>query len=318
VTDADVVLGRLNPDTFLGGRMALDVGAAEAAVGELASELGLSLEETASGIVRIVDARMADLIHGLTVRRGLDIRDFVLFAYGGAGPCHVGGYAGELRCDALVPLGNAASVWSALGIAQADVGRVLEQTVLEALPCDAARVDALLADLERRALEEIAEQGVGAASVVVHREADVRYKGQVYELPIALAPGQVTHDVLADLGERFLVVYEQVYGRGAGFRGAQLELVSLRVRAAGSLLDAAAPEIRESVAPHAPTPAGTRDVVWDRGFEPTPVYGAHAIVPGARILGPAVVDLADTTVCVHPGQALDVDGLGNLWLRDAG
>jgi N-methylhydantoinase A len=315
VTDADVVLGRLNPSTFLGGRMRLDVAAAEASVRELASALGLSVEEAASGIVSIVDNRMADLIHGLTVRRGLDIRDFVLFAYGGAGPCHVGGYAGELGCDALVPLGNAAAVWSAMGIAQADVGRVLERTLLESLPCDAAQVGAQLDELEQQALEDMGEQGVGPAAVVVQREADVRYKGQFYELPMALPPGRVNGAVLDDLGERFLRRYEEVYGRGAGFRGAQLELVSLRVRAAGSLLERADEAAAPPVPSFAPEPAATREVVWSRGFEPTPVYGADAIVPGARVAGPAVVDLADTTVCVHPRQTLDVDALGNLWIR---
>jgi N-methylhydantoinase A len=300
--------------------MTLDVDAAANAIQTIARPLGLSVEEAAFGVVTIIDNRMADLIRATTVRRGLDPRDFVLFAYGGAGPCHVGGYGGELGCDALVPLGNAASVWSALGIAQADVARVAERTILERFPGDPDQINVILNELQAQAVDQMAEQGVNRADVVVQREADIRYKGQVYELPIELPNTQITAETLNDLGTRFIERYQEVYGKGAGFRGASLELVTLRVRNTGSLLgESTRTDSVPTVARHDASPDGTRPVFWDagRGFEATPTYGADAVVPGAVIRGPAVVDLADTTVCVHPTQLLSVDAIGNLWIHSS-
>jgi N-methylhydantoinase A len=134
VTDADVVLGLLRPGSFLGGRMPLDEDAARAAVGRLAGQLGLGLEETAAGIVTVNNLRAATLIRQQTLERGLDPRDFVLYSYGGAGPVHAFGYAAEIGVrEVLIPLGNGASTLSAYGIAAGDVTRFTEvETALRA------------------------------------------------------------------------------------------------------------------------------------------------------------------------------------------
>ncbi len=160
VTDADLVLGRLGSETFWSGNLALDVEAAERAIGGLADRLGLEVVEVAAGIVEIVDNRMADLIRASTVRRGLDPRDFALFTYGGAGPCHVGAYAQELGCATVViPHGNAASVWSAYGIAEADLVKVHEVNNIQPFPLPADRINAGFAQLERAAVEHMTAQG---------------------------------------------------------------------------------------------------------------------------------------------------------------
>jgi N-methylhydantoinase A len=320
VTDADLILGRLNPANFWGGQLELDVAAAETAISALAHELSIGVVETAAGIVEIVDNRMADLTRAMTIRRGLDPREFVLFAYGGAGPCHVGAYARELGCKGVViPRGNAASVWSAYGIALADVMKVHEASQITLLPAPAARFNDTYDALEAEALENLQRQGVSSENVTLQREADVRYKNQVYELSLPMSSGKLADDDVARLQEGFVRLYEEVYGEGAGFRGMGIELVALRVRSSGHLGPLARRSDRTEHPPteFEPTTAGRRDVYWSRaeGFLPTDIYtGDDAIAPGARIRGPAVLELTDTTISIHPNQELKADGQGNLHL----
>ena len=318
VTDADLVLGRLPQEGALGGAIHLRRDLAERAIATIADRLGMSTAETAAGIVAIIDNRMADLIRATTVRRGLDPRDFVLFAYGGAGPCHVGGYAAELGCDAVIPLGNVASVWSAYGIAQSDVARVFEQNVMRRLPIPIDILREVIERLEQRAVTEVEEQGVLLDSLVLQREVDIRFRGQVYELAIGLPSGQLQEADLEQLPERFLLRYEQVYGQGAGFPGASLELVSIRIRATGSVHSRSRmPSERLAVEPFHPRPSALRSVFWTpvTGYIDSPVFGPSDLRPGAQVLGPAVCDLPDTTICVHPDQILAVDKTGSMVLR---
>ena len=319
VTDADLVLGRLAAHGSLGGRITLRPDLAEAAVSRLAHQVGLSVPETAAGIVAIIDNRMADLIRATTLRRGLDPRDFVLYAYGGAGPCHVGGYGAELGCDAVIPLGNVASVWSAFGIARSDVARVFEANVMRPLAIPAEDVAAMIDDLEGQALEQMEAQGVKLDAVGLQREADIRFKGQVYELSIGLPGGRISEEQMAELPSRFLSRYEQTYGPGAGFPGAALELVSIRIRASGSLhhRPPTAAADTEPFSSFEPAPSSSRMVFWTPpgDYVSTPVFDVLALRPGASITGPAICDLPDTTICVHPGQILEADGAGSLVLR---
>src|SRR5262249_17561912 len=161
VTDADVVLGLLRPDSFLAGRMPLDEGAAGAAVGRLADALGLGVEEAAAGIVNVNNLRAATLIRQQTLERGLDPRDFVLYSYGGAGPVHAFGYAAEIGVrEVLIPLGNGASTLSAYGIAAGDVARFVEvETALRA-PFDDAALRRAVSDTLARAEQAMADAGI--------------------------------------------------------------------------------------------------------------------------------------------------------------
>jgi N-methylhydantoinase A len=320
VTDADVVLGRLGAETFRGGELSLDRDGAERAIAVLAERLGLDTLEVAAGIVEIVDNRMADLTRAVTVRRGLDPRDFVLFAYGGAGPCHVGAYARELGCASIViPRGNAASVWSAFGIAQAQMMKVHEASSIHQLPVPAAQLSESFEALERDAIAHMADQRVAAKDVRLEREVDIRYRNQIYEIPIAVAGGALDEDDVQRLLESFTRRYEEIYGAGAGFKDMGVELVTLRVRSTGGEQRGAAGEETQVAEPDSfePSPTGERDVFWARGegTRATAVYSdPQALVPGARISGPGIVEMPDTTVCVHPGQELTVDAAGNFRL----
>ncbi|MCW3018765.1 MAG: hypothetical protein JWN10_1073 [Solirubrobacterales bacterium] len=320
VTDADVVLGRLGAETFRGGELSLDREGAERAIAGLAQRLGLDTLEVAAGIVEIVDNRMADLTRAVTVRRGLDPRDFVLFAYGGAGPCHVGAYARELGCSSvLIPRGNAASVWSAYGIAQAQMMKVHEVSAINLLPIPGAQLSEAFAALEQDALAHMTEQLVDAQDVQLDREVDIRYRNQIYEIPIAVPGGDLGDDDIARLQDAFARRYEEIYGAGAGFKDMGVELVTLRVRSTGGRQrDGAGKGSATGVAePFQLVPTSSRDVYWARGegIRDTGVYSdPEALVPGASIVGPGVVEMPDTTVCVHPGQELVVDAAGNFRL----
>ena len=161
VTDADVVLGLLRPDSFLARRMPLDETASRTLVGRLADSLGLGLEETAAGLVNVNNLHAATLIHQQTPERGLDPRDFVLYSYGGAGPVHAFGYAAEIGVrEVLIPLGNGASTLSAYGIAAGDVARFVEvETALQA-PFDDAVLSREVAGAVQRARQSMLDAGV--------------------------------------------------------------------------------------------------------------------------------------------------------------
>lgn len=316
VTDADLLLGYLAPDYFLGGRLRLDREEARASLEPIATRLGMGLVETAAGAVRVVEHQMADLIRKATVQKGYDPRDCVVFAYGGAGPVHAGVYARELGAQGVVvPLGGLCSLWSALGAASADLLHIYEAVDIQASPFDPGRVMQHFEALESRGLAQLRADGIDPAQARLARSADVRYKGQINEVEVPVGGGRLEAAALEQLAADFHRRYEAVYGRGAGFREARVEIVTYRVRA--SALSAkprivAAPDAERPPAPEAQ--AGTRPVYWSElgDFEPTPVFLGERLQPGNMVPGPAIVQVPDTTIVVHPFQSARVDAYGNV------
>ena len=316
VTDADLVLGYLDPDNFAGGAIALDRDAAAAALAALGARLGLGPDETASGIARIVEFQMADLIRKSTIQKGHDPRDFVLFAFGGAGPAHAGVFARELGVSTvIVPQRETASVWCAFGAAAADLLHVHERVDIMRSPFDVAAIDAVLAALKAQGDAALAADGVAPADRRFRFSLDMRHKGQINEVEVALEGDSVARRGLDALGAEFRRRYEALYGRGAALPGARLEIVTFRCRASGEtpkpLLAAA--ETGDAV-PHAAARRPSRPVywaAWGRRVE-TPVYDGARLRPGNRIEGPAVVDMEVATAVVHPEQTLSVDPYGNF------
>ena len=191
VTDAAVALGYLDPDYFLGGRLRLDADAARRSLQPIASRLGLGVVETASGAARVVEHQMADLIRKVTVHKGYDPRDFIVFAYGGAGPVHAGVYARELGAQSLiVPLGGVCSLWSALGAATADLLHIYETVDILPSPFDPARVGERFAELDAAGYGAARERTASLRETAhVARSADMRYKGQINEVEVAVPDG---------------------------------------------------------------------------------------------------------------------------------
>ncbi len=316
VTDAALALGYLDPDYFLGGRLAVSREAALASLAPLARRLGLGVVEAASGACRVVEHQMADLIRKVTVQKGYDPRDFVVFAYGGAGPVHAGIYARELGAQSvIVPLGGVCSLWSALGAASADLLHIHETVDIQANPFDPSRMNAVFAALEAQGLAQLREDAVDRADAAILRAVDMRYKGQINEVEVAVPDGALDTDALAQLVTAFHRRYESLYGPGAGFREARVEIVTYRVRTSAVSLKPqlrAAPEQGPRPTPDAQ--AGTRPVYWAEtgDFEATPILWGERLRAGNRVAGPAVIQVPDTTIVVHPGQTARVDPYGNV------
>ena len=316
VTDAQLVLGYLDPDSFAGGRMKLDKDAAFKAIESISTSIGLKPFECAAGICRIVELQMADVIRKVTVEKGYDPREFVLFAFGGAGPAHAGVFARELGVKKIiVPQRKAASTWCAFGAAAADVLHIFEHSEIMPTPVPAKRVNDALDDLEKKALALMKSEGIAPKRQRFEFSLDVRHRGQINEVEVPLAANRVGASYEPGLRKNFVERYEKLYGRGSALAGAQLEIVVARLRARALTPRpklVASKKATKAVPPSAKRKA--RSIYWpDLGkFRPTPVFDGEKLAIGNKIKGPAIVETADTTVVVHPSRTLRLDALGNF------
>lgn len=325
VTDADVVLGYIDPNNFLGGRIKLDREKSLQAVGKVAVEIGLSLLETAAGIAKIAEFKMADIIRKTTVEKGLDPRDFTVFAFGGAGPVHAGVFARELGVrKVLIPLNRIASTWCAFGAATADILHVHERVEIQSSDFDLARVNSVLSDLSTKAMAQMKSDGVKSSSVDLSFSIDMRHRGQINEVEVELPASflhrssRLTQKSLEQLTQAFYQRYESIYGKGSSYSSAKLEMVTFRLRARS-----ATPALkllrktRRKPSASAPARTGFRSVYWsDLGkATKTPIYDGSLLSFGQQVNGPAVVETTDTNIVVQPKQVLHVDALGNFELH---
>jgi N-methylhydantoinase A len=314
VTDADVALGRLSPGSFFAGRQALDRGAAEAAIeARVARPLGYDVVRAAKGIVDIADSQMADLIRKITVERGYDPRDFVLMAYGGAGPGHIGACARELGIGrVLVPA--LASVFSALGIGSSDVRLFRSRSQPMRPPFSAARIQA-----ELDALRASVEAELGRARLEGEarfaRFVDMRFRNQIHEVSVPVDGDVRDAADVERLTQRFYELYERSFGAGTAYPEAGVEMLTFRLL--GELPIARPDFPRQAMAgpePDARARRGTRPVYFDAGFQETAVFDGEALRTGNRVAGPAVLESPTSTLVVHPGQQATVDAYGNVIL----
>ncbi len=313
VTDAQLVLGYLDPDNFAGGRMKLDHAAAQAAIEKLGKSLGMGAVECAAGICRIVELNMADIIRKVTVEKGFDPREFVLFAFGGAGPAHAGVFAAELGVKkVIVPQRKAASTWCAFGAAAADVLHIFEHSEILATPVPAARLNAALESIEERARRMMAEEGIVASRQRFEFSLDVRHRGQINEVEVLIPWTRLPADHEPRLRKLFVERYEQLYGKGSALPGAQLEIVVCRLRARALTPRPKLTKARSSTRAIPRGAALKPRTIWWKGLKRTPVYDGARLAVGNVLRGPAIVETSDTTVVVHPGTTLRVDPLGNF------
>jgi N-methylhydantoinase A len=311
-SDANVVLGRYNPDNFLGGRMTLDAEAAHRAMATVAGPMGMTEVEAAAGAVRIVESEMADLMRQMTLEQGLDPRGFVIYAYGGAGGAHAANFARELGCDrVVVPLGDLASTWSALGVMSADVLHVYEKAQLMAAPFEAGALNAVFDELEERAREQLASEGFTGDRVEIRRFADMKFNLQIHQVEVPVPGGTLTGEQAAAQVDAFVTRYEQIYGAGSAFTGAGVQAGVFRVSARGKVRTPSL--VRGTSGAATVTPSGRRDVHWEgTGFQPTDIFHGEALSPGATVTGPAIVEMAETTIVVPPGDSGTVDPYGSF------
>jgi N-methylhydantoinase A len=319
ITDADVVLGVIDPDYFLGGHMRLSRELAERAIREhVAEPLGMSVLEAAAGVRNVADNQMADLLRRVTVRAGYDPRDFVVFAYGGAGPTHAHRYAAEAGIRTVFVPATAA-VHSAYGAVTSDRQRTFTAAYHEHTPrgfrLASEHIAAAPLTEAFAALEDRCRAAMGDTGLSMRRFVGMRFRQQVHELAIEVPTGELSGATIDRLVDDFTERYEQVYGPGTALRIAGLELTIVRV-------DGHVPVMRPAAAVHAHsdvalTPSGRRDVYFVEcgGLESTAVFRAQDIAAGGVIAGPAVLDLAGTTVVVGPEQSSRVDGHGHITIE---
>ena len=315
VTDANVVLGRLNPGFFLGGEMRLDPAAAHRTVEELGRMLGMNVEQTATAIIDLVNEQMADAIRVLTVERGIDPRRFALVAFGGAGPLHGAAVAAALGMPEMIVPPHP-GLTSAFGALAADVRVDKRATRFHRSDlADAAQVDATLVRLERAAVAEAREQGF-AGDPVVQRSISMRYAGQNYEQDVPVPRGPITGDSLKALQDEFGEAHRRFYGYH--FPGEVVELIHFNVTAIG----ATAPPSLPALAPGPPpVPRERRPVrIGGAAHRDCPVYRRDALPAGCTLTGPAIVEELDSTTLVPAGHTLSVlpNGPFRVALPDGG
>ncbi len=311
VTDCDAVLGRYNAENFLGGELKLDREAAHRAVEQVSGRLGMDSIVAADGALRIVESHMADLMRQMTVERGRDPRDFVVYSFGGAGAAHAVAFAKELGAgQVVVPLGDLASTWSALGVMSSDVLHVYEYSELLLSPFSPDRMNEIYRALEQRATLQLRQEGFGEADIELSRVAEMKFSLQIHQVEVPVVSGELTDEDAAAQVERFIERYEQIYGKGSAFPGAGTQIGLFKLLARGKVRTPAPPELEQR-----PTAeAGSRDVYWREfgEFRPTAVYDGPALSPGVSIDGPAIIDYPDTTVVLPPGASAGLDPLGNV------
>src|SRR5438094_218969 len=316
VTDAELVLGYLDPDNFAGGKMKLDFSSAAKAIQDLGRKINMDAMECAAGICRIVELQMADVIRKVTVEKGFDPRDFVLIAFGGAGPAHAGVFARELGVrKVIVPQRKAASTWCAFGAAAADVLHIFEHTEIMPTPVGAERINKVLDALQSQAKKRMADEGIAAGRQRFEFSLDVRHKGQINEVEVLLPWSRLPADFEPKLRKMFVERYEQLYGRGSALAGAQLEFVVSRLRARARTPQPKLVFSKTSSNTMAKSAIRKkRDIYWPdlKKHRATPVFDGEKLISGNQVKGPAIVETADTTVVVHPGTTLRLDALGNF------
>jgi N-methylhydantoinase A len=317
ITDANLVLGVVHPDKFLGGRLKLNKAKAEKLLEEkIARPLGLSVLEAADGILKIINVKMEEAIKAVSSQRGYDIRDFTLIAFGGGGPMHAGKIALDLGIPSLL-IPYTPGVTSALGLLLADVKHDYVRSKLAPLKeLDLDEVNRLFSQLTEQARKELHHEGFGDGEILLQAFLDLRYAGQGYELtvPSPMPPLKATD--LDLMRQRFDAQHEQAHDHKA--ESEPVELVSLRLVSIGLVPKA-------KLSPVAPTgkrveeaQSGERNIFFgkEHGLLNCRIYSRDLLEAGHRIFGPAVIEQMDTTTVLHPEQEATVDGYRNLIVKE--
>jgi len=316
VTDANLVLGRLVADDFLGGNMPLDLQAAKDVVGRLADSLDRSLEETAEGILTVLNSNMANAIRSRTVQKGIDPRDFTLSGFGGAGPLHAAGVANMLGVKrVLIP--PFPGITSAMGLLTTDLQYDSLRTAFEVKgSVDRDRLTGLFDDMETELRALFAKDGVDAGKISLQRIGDLRYVGQGYELKVEFPDGPLTEEALETVWKAFHDQHRREYGHA--FEQSPIEIVTIKVRGLGEVDKLST--LPQSDATGTAEPVGTGRCVFRVNdaldtYE-TPYYRRDQLVPGQQLNGPAILLQQDSTTVVPPDWSFRADTYGNILMEN--
>jgi len=308
ITDCNLLLGYLSADNFLGGCMRLDRGKANEAVERVAKPLALGIAEAAEGIVRIIDVKMEEAIKAISTMRGHDLRDFMLLAFGGAGPVHAARMARDLgMAGVIVPLYP--GVFSAMGLLMSDVKhdyiRSRMMPITELKPDD---VNAVFAQLEMRARDDLRRDGFTDQEIRIDLALDMRYAGQGYEITLSCTANETA--TLAALRKRFDAEHKSQFGHMAPEE--PVEVVSYRVRGIGLVPAVTMPKFAPQGQKLSDALRETRQVRFGGVTVCCPVYQREKLDVGLTLRGPAILDQFDCTTVIHAGQVARVDEWKNL------
>ena len=314
VTDANLLLGRLDPGYFLGGRMSLDLPRTQGIARQLATGLGLSVSKLAQGILRIANANMERAVRVVSVQRGFDPRDFALLAFGGAGGLHACDLASSLDIDTvLIP--EHSGVLSALGMLLADVTKDYSTSILQMshVLTDKKLLDKVC-ELSERARADLVAEGFAPEAVVLAPSLALRYKGQAFEIEVPFAnpsagagPDTV---LLASLRSDFHQRHAKLYGYSNPARA--VEAVQLRLRASGRTEKPSISTVDCSRSITLPTPDAVRTTVFGSRGMRTPIFHRKQLAPGMESAGPTMIVSGESTNIVPPGWNWRIDGAGTL------
>ncbi|HEY1726890.1 MAG TPA: hydantoinase/oxoprolinase family protein [Candidatus Baltobacteraceae bacterium] len=304
VTDANIVLGRLNPVALLGGEMPIDAQRSHAAIESLLPRLPeLDRDRLAAGIIELVDNEMAKILRIVSIERGYDPRTFTMMAFGGGGPLHACALADALEVKRVV-VPPSPGLFSAWGLLAADVRASYVRTIVATVDrLDGARVDAAFAEMEKTGHDELAAQGVKPDAMAFIRELEIRYLGQGYELGVPMT-------TFAQAIEAFHQKHERTYGYAS--REDAVEVVAARLVAVGEVAKPNISNVMVSVV-EPQRPSSHRQVYFaQKGRINTPVYQREQLGGGATVAGPAIIEQYDSATLVAPSWTAAVDELGNL------
>jgi len=314
VTDANLVLGRLNVDRFLGGDMKLDLeGARRAIADKVAGPLGLSVEQAADGIIRIAAATMSNVVKRVTTERGLDARDFPMVAFGGAGPLHAALVARELQIGQVI-IPNAPGHFSAWGMLVADLRRDYVKTLFTSLAnLDFDLLERHFGEMETEGEADIRKARASIGGVQVSRALDMRYVGQEHAVTVDVPLAAFRSRDQAEVKRCFDRTHTQRYGYCS--ENELAEIVSIRTSIAGTMQKPGAVRIAQGTAePPASAANGVRKVFFSNGggWVDTPTFQRERLLAGNAIAGPALIEEYASTTVMLPGDRLVVDAFGNL------
>ena len=317
ITDANLVLGVLNPDKFLGGRMKLNKTKAERLLEEkIARPLGLNLLEATDGILKIINVKMEEAIKAVSSQRGYDIRDFTLIAFGGGGPMHAGRIALDLGIPSLL-IPFTPGVTSALGLLMSDVKHDYVRSKLAPLKeLDLEEINYLFSQLVAQARSDLRAEGFNDNEMALHAFLDLRYAGQGYELTVPSPIPPLTAPDLDLMRQRFDSQHEQAHGHKA--ESEPVELVSLRLVSVGMVPQAKLSPVTATGKKVEAARTGERKIFFgkEHGMLNCQIYSRELLDPDHRIVGPAVIEQMDTTTVIHPEQKATVDSYRNLIVRE--
>ena len=311
VTDANLVLARIDARSFFGGRKKLAYDLARKAIEEkVARPLGMDLLKAAKGILEIVDSHMADLVRRVTVEQGYHPSEFVIYAYGGGGPLHVGSYARDIGVSEVL-VSPYAPVFSGFGIAGCDIQRQYTRSRPMTLPALPAQFNAIFSDLEAAAIHDAVRS---AGELELERFLDMKFRRQVHNVRIAVPSGELRSQEMDALMVNFEAAYERIYGKGTAYRKAGVEVSNFIVTATTKTYKPKLKEDEWEGEDPERARVGERQVYFEE-FIQTPVFSMELLRPGNRIAGPAIVESPATTLLLHPRQTARVDRSRNLLLQ---